>query len=387
MARRATFIDETWNLGKPVLMLDAGDLFGVRSRMEREQTRFLCELTREFGYDAIGLGEYDLNYGLAFLREMIQTYGLPFTSANVRGAADGKLILPEYLLVERGGVKFGICSVMDPDHSIMTMSAQEETFLIDDPATVLRDLLPRMRAAGAGTIVLLAHLGDAKSEALLKEVPGIDVCVVGHTQQPYRTERVVDQTAFLASSFEGRYVGRAECFFGATGRLEAVDVTIGDLGKEVADDPVMLERGEAVKQKLELARLAARGPYQPVQGSADEKFLTERECRKCHQAIWEQLRTTPHAAALGTLARKGQSDSPECLVCHTTGYVFIGGYDDRPPGNQLANVQCEACHGYGTEHSRDGKWGARARSSCVTCHDQQNSPNFDYETYWEKIKH
>ncbi|NTV04484.1 hypothetical protein HGA89_06210, partial [bacterium] len=141
------------------------------------------------------------------------------------------------------------------------------------------------------------------------------------------------------------------------------------------------------KQKLELARLAARGPYQPVQGSADEKFLTERECRKCHQATWELLRTTPHAAALGTLARKGQSDSPECLVCHTTGYVFIGGYDDRPPGNQLANVQCEACHGYGTEHSRDGKWAARARASCVTCHDQQNSPNFDYETYWEKIKH
>lgn len=387
MARRATFIDETWNLGQPVLMLDAGDLFGVRSRMEREQTRFLCELTREFGYDAIGLGEYDLNYGLAFLREMIQTYALPFTSANVRGTADGKLILPEYLLVERGGVKFGICSVMDPTHTILTMSAQEETFLVDDPATVLRDLLPRMRAAGAETVVLLAHLGDAKSEELLKQVAGIDVCIVGHTQQPYRTERVVDQTAFLASSFEGRYVGRAECFFEAAGRLAAVDVTIGDLGKEVADDPVMLERVEAVKQKLELARLAARGPYQPVQGTADEKFLTERECRKCHQAIWEQLRTSPHAAALGTLARKGQSDSPECLVCHTTGYVFIGGYDDRPPGNLLANVQCEACHGYGTEHSRDGKWAARARSSCVTCHDQQNSPNFDYEKYWEQIKH
>ena len=58
------------------------------------------------------------------------------------------------------------------------------------------------------------------------------------------------------------------------------------------------------------------------------------------------------------------------------------------PGREsLKNVQCEACHGYGTEHDRSGEWLAAARSSCVVCHDQANSPDFDYETYWSRIAH
>ena len=103
--------------------------------------------------------------------------------------------------------------------------------------------------------------------------------------------------------------------------------------------------------------------------------------------IWDAMRQTGHMKALGTLARKGQSESPECLVCHTTGYTWIGGYDDRPPANRLGNVQCEACHGYGTEHNRGNGWAEQARETCVTCHDAENSPDFDYATYWEKIAH
>ena len=251
VARRATILDQAWNEGKPVLMLDGGDLFGRRSRVDREQTRYLCRWTSEFGYDAIALGEFDLNYGVAFLREMVETYQLPFTNANVRDPESGELLLPEFLLIERGGITFGVVSVMDPEVPVITTSAQEESFQIDDPVEALQGALPRMREAGAQTIVLLSHMGDSGSEALLAEVPGVDIC----------------------------------------------------------------------------------------------------------------------------------------LVCHTTGYVWIGGYDDRPPANKLRNVQCEACHGYGTLHRRDGSMRQEARESCVTCHDQENSPEFDYGTYWAKIAH
>jgi len=388
VARRATILDEVWNQGNPVLMLDAGDLFGRRARIEREQTRFVCELTSEFGYDAIGLGDADLNYGSEFLREMIDTYQLPFTSANVRLPASGELILPEYLLIERGGITFGVCSVLDPELQIMTMAAKDEVFQVDDPATTLNGLIPRMREAGAQSIVLLSHLGDAGSEAILAAVQDIDICLVGHSRRPYRTERIVEQAALLCSSFEGRYVGRLSGHFEPdSGELKAFDIVVTELNDTVADDPVMLERIEAFKTHLEEFRIASRGIYQQDKGSADESFLTNRECRKCHQDIWDQLRDNTHLSALSSLARKGQGDAPECLVCHSTGYLYIGGYDDKPPANRLRGVQCEACHGYGTLHQRDGKWVQEARNSCVVCHDQENSPEFDYDTYWAKIEH
>ncbi len=388
MARRATILDEIWNTGDPVLMIDAGDLFGRRKRIEREQTRFVCELTSEFGYDAIGLGEADLNYGLDFLREMMDTYQLPFTSANVRLPETGELILPEYLLIERGGVTFGVCSVLDPASNIMSMSAKEEIYQVDDPVETLNEVLPRLRAAGAQTVIVLSHMGDAGTEALLADVDGVDICLVGHSRRPYRTERILNDAALICSSFEGRYIGRLDGQFDpASGDMKAFALEVYELNDSVADDPVMLERVEAFKVRLEEFRVAARGIYQQTQGFADESFLTDRECRKCHQDVADLLRDSAHSDAFNTLARKGQTDAPECLVCHTTGYVYIGGYDDKPPANRLRAVQCEACHGYGTLHSRDGKWKQEARNACVTCHDQENSPDFDYDTYWAKIEH
>jgi cytochrome c554/c'-like protein len=379
-------LDEIWSDGRPVLMIDAGDMFGQRTRVEREQTRFLCEVHSEFGYDAIGLGERDLNYGVEYLREMIDQYGLPFTNANVRDSS-GELVLPEYLMIERAGLKIGICSVLDPQQRIITMSAKDEEFTVADPVGALREVLPRMRKAGAQSVIVIAHVGDQKAEQLLRDVTGIDICLVGHSRRPFRSERMVDRTALISSSFEGRYLGRMDVDFDSEGSMKAFDVTILELGEEIADDSVMLDRVNKFKDHLEEFRLVARGPYQPVKGSEKESFLTERECRKCHMDAWEALRETPHQSAFTTLARKGQAQSPECLVCHTTGYLYKNGYDDRPPQNRLTNVQCEACHGYGSEHSRDGDWLAQARESCVVCHDQENSPEFDYEAYWAKIAH
>jgi hypothetical protein len=32
-------------------------------------------------------------------------------------------------------------------------------------------------------------------------------------------------------------------------------------------------------------------------------------------------------------------------------------------------------------------WAERAKDRCRDCHDRENSPKFDYDTYWAKIKH
>ena len=386
MARRATYLDELFNEGEPLLLIDAGDLMGKRTKVEREQSRFLCEVTSEFGYDAIGLGESDLNYGVDFLREMIDTYDLPYTSANVFDQA-GEPLLPRYLMIERGGVRFGIVSVLGSQYKIISMSARDDALRVDDPVTTLREVLPEMRRAGAETIVLLSHLGDTGTEAVLREVAGVDVCLVGHTHRSYSTPRVFQGSVLLAGSFEGRVVGRLDADIDDQGKVQAFQVQVTSLTTDIAEEPLLVERLQELKQRIEEVRLSVRGRFKPTLGSEKEHFVTNMECRKCHSAIYEQLRKTPHRRTMQTLAAKGQAQNPECLVCHTTGYLYKGGYDDKPPANRLGNVQCEACHGYGSRHARDGKWGAEARESCTFCHDEQNSPDFDYATYWKKIEH
>jgi 2',3'-cyclic-nucleotide 2'-phosphodiesterase (5'-nucleotidase family) len=387
LARRATFFDTVFSEGVSTLILDGGDLFGNRNRNDQHQTEFLLQCTADFGYDAIGLGEKDLNYGLDFLYKAVDEIGLPFTNANVRKLDTGELILPEYLVVEKNGIRFGIVSVLDPQQRLISMTDKDLGLEVQDPVPVLRELLPRVRKE-ADTIVLLGHLGDQTTDVVVKEVKGIDICVVGHTHRNLKTERILDDTVMLSCAFEGRYMGRADLFIEKSdGKVMAVDVNITSLDESIEDEPEMLARVNDYKDSLRAFKEAKRAAFPRIYGSEKENFLGERSCKGCHEDSWEAYATSAHRRAFNTLRNEGQNFEPECIVCHTTGYQYKNGYSDERPYSKLANVQCEACHGYGTEHARDGKWLAQAKDSCVTCHDKENSPDFDYATYWEKIKH
>ena len=368
-------------------MVDGGDLFGARNLNERHQTEFVCEMCGDMGLDAVGLGEFDLNYGLEFLREMVTKFQVPFTNANVRQISTGKLILPEFLVVERGGVKFGFISVLDPDLKIVTMTTDDGDFEILEPVAVLRELIPRLRPQ-VDTIVLLGHLGDAKTDLVVKDVQGIDICVNGHTYRNNTTERVLNDTAMLSASYEGRYLGLADLFIDQPeGKVMAVSVEVTAMDEAIEGDQEMLAKVEAYKASLQAFKEAKRAAYPRTFGSDQEDFLGDRSCKSCHEAAWTVYSQSGHLQAYTTLRTKGQNFEPECLSCHTTGYQYKNGYSEDPPNNRLINVQCEACHGYGTEHARDGKWVMQARESCVICHDRKNSPDFDYASYWQKIKH
>jgi len=368
-------------------MVDGGDLMGRRNKNEQHQTEFLLRVTGDLGYDAIGLGERDLNYGLDYLYEVMEKYDLPFTNANVVQAATGDLILPEYKVIEKNGITFGVVSVMDPNQRIITMTSNDPGFEVRDPVAVLRELLPRMREE-VDTIVLAGHLGDALTDKVIKEVKGIDICVKGHTRRTEKMERILDDTAVLSAAHEGQWIGRADIFVDdSNGKLMAVDVTAVSLDEAIADDEAMKTEVDAYKASFEEFKLAKRAAFPRDMGSDKEKFLGERACRACHTEAWDSYAVSGHRGAFASIRNRGQNYEPECIVCHTTGYQYQNGYSEERPFNSLINVQCEACHGYGSEHDREGGWAAQAKDSCVKCHDAENSPNFDYATYWEKIKH
>lgn len=375
-------------------MIDAGDLFGDRNRKDQEQTEFLAAMTARLGYDAIGLGERDLNYGFEFLERMITEHRLPFTSANVRNAATGELILPEYIIVERGGLRVGIFSVMGTTHRIVSMSARDIEYQVDDPAETMRALVPRLREQ-CDTVVLLSHIGERPTEVLLQEIDGVDIALLGHTLRSLTREHFVRQTLVLASVHEGRTLGHARVSIGSrSGQVQSVQVEVISLDDTIPDDSVMRNALQGFEEKIEQARQAQRAAFPRNLGSVDEQFLGDNNCRACHTEIHAQWRQTGHANAFTSLRARSMQNEPECLSCHTTGYRHHGGYDEMDRNN-LVNVQCESCHGYGTAHARDGSMLELARESCTQCHDNTLRPchdeskheEFDYARFWQRIAH
>ena len=139
------------------------------------------------------------------------------------------------------------------------------------------------------------------------------------------------------------------------------------------------------------------------------------QCALCHKDKAQGWAATHHSSAL---ARKidgiGVSRFPEnCVSCHSTGFDSAetannGGFDDiahklewsvpetLQPGNfdsmpaelkALSNVQCEVCHGPGSEHfgQKDRISVSTSSGDCGQCHD--SAPYHTKNTEWNLSKH
>jgi predicted CXXCH cytochrome family protein len=78
--------------------------------------------------------------------------------------------------------------------------------------------------------------------------------------------------------------------------------------------------------------------------------------------------------------------SEDCFGCHTVGRGKPSGFVSRSARPDLAGVQCESCHGFGSGH-HTGLTTENAEALCRTCHDATNSPGFEYTSYLAKIRH
>ncbi len=136
-----------------------------------------------------------------------------------------------------------------------------------------------------------------------------------------------------------------------------------------------------------------RAPFNPAPDVASgllgyytvsSKQTTCGNCHSGHQADWSK---THHAKAYATLVGNAGA-SKTCYACHTVsangnGLTAPAGWDMTPdPGYQ--DVQCESCHGPGTEHVKlpdnKAKWPlarltlTKASASCAACHTGKHTP-------------
>ena len=92
---------------------------------------------------------------------------------------------------------------------------------------------------------------------------------------------------------------------------------------------------------------------------------------------------------MATLEKKNEQFDTECVGCHVVGFQK-GGFQSLVLTPQYANVQCESCHGPGRQHSEKPAKGYGLMPTpvgCLQCHTTMNSPDFNFEIYWPKVKH
>lgn len=97
----------------------------------------------------------------------------------------------------------------------------------------------------------------------------------------------------------------------------------------------------------------------PTSGSS---YIGAKACRKCHMKQHRSWKKMKHKAAWDALPEKYRDpaqkddDGNSCISCHVTGWGAAdrGGFVDAEKSAHLLGVQCEACHGAGSQHKVAG---------------------------------
>lgn len=212
VARRATLFQRIKAKHPNVLVVDAGDVFQGTPLF----TFFAGEpdyLTMaQAGYDAIAVGNHDLDNGLANLQKQAKHLNSPPLAATLVDPA-GKTIFPAWELFERGGVKIAVIGIMGKNAYQAIADKSRKGISILDPAATLKVMIPQVRKH-ADVVIVLSHTGHEEEVALAREVPGIDLIVGGHSHtkvdRPVRVKSP-DRETLVTQAFQwGEYVGRVD---------------------------------------------------------------------------------------------------------------------------------------------------------------------------------
>jgi hypothetical protein len=158
------------------------------------------------GYDAVGVGDDDLLYGGQWLVDAAKRAGVPLVSANLL-RADGKYLAAPYIVVEKGGYSFAVTSVSTAERLFPVDSA----VIVKDPATSLEKIRKEMKSRSKnGHLVLISHLGEEETGALLKKTDRYFLVVNAHRKisvQPVVT--MANNTPVLNFGFQGKQLSYA----------------------------------------------------------------------------------------------------------------------------------------------------------------------------------
>lgn len=378
--RRMGYMEAVRARTKNTLIVDTGDNFKEPTRQGKIKAKYLMQAMSEMKYDAVTFGDHDFVYGNSFISEQ---EGIPWVLSNMKSS------LPiSKARVKRFGknLSAAVIAVADPDllygthHSAMQVTAPQEA--------VESQIRTLAKIKAPDVIVLLTHMERDKALRYLG-IEGVDVVINGHIEKDTdvidMNPVLKDGKIFVQPGPRGQKMGELLITVDSQGQKSFVQKMV-PLGSKVPMSAKMTALHDVYNQEVEelfFASLSQR------KNNKKKVFATESVCKTCHPKTHKTWQHSRHGTAYNTLRKVNKAFDPECLACHVTGWNRPGGFISEIDTPKLKNVQCEVCHGPALNHTQAPAAGFSqdARQACKNCHVKNHSPRFNFDIYWEKIKH
>ena len=438
--RRQNYLDQLRGNGTPLFHLDAGEALvkGLATRSRDgvvDRADLILELMANVGVDAFAPGPSDLMALGDGWQDKLTAAGFTSVSATWLDPASGQPFLPAAAVVEKAGLKLGVIGLSakptDPE-------ARDKIVMVD-PVEAARAAVASL-PEGLDLVVALSNLQPAETLQVAESVEGLSA-VLSTRAGRYDPPEATAGAPIIETPDRGRYITVLDLQLGAApgyplsleersstmlrererirlqlrvmaedsparsgtaARFTELQAEIAELAKgrnllSILDSPLGREFDDEAQVtaalnayrgvQLDRAKSVVEGAGATPTGP---RYVTAASCTGCHAAQVAYWTFTDHVNALDVLIERDSHKNPECVGCHTTGFAEPGGFADVENPTKLARfkgVQCESCHGPLSEHPGSGA-GPRpiTEATCLACHDEANSPGFDYETYLPRAR-
>ena len=379
LQRHASVIDRLRQERPDLVLISSGGLLAAEHGRNGIRNRFVLTGTAALGYDAIGLQWNDLAHGETFLEQA----PLPWVASNWRGGD-----FAGSLSVRRDGLVLRYFQWLDPDGSPYRdlPPAQRRT------GAGIEGLQAEMAAAAeAGELVLLGSTLSLEEARARLPLALADVYLQEAGYEQYGEPRMDGGTLVLQPGSRGQRLGRVDLVV-EDGRITDWRHEVIPMPAEVGDAPRMAGWYRDYNDAQEAdyhAQVAARQDREQSAGP----YIGAAACAGCHGAAHEAWQASAHSSALERLVDRGKAHDPECVGCHSVGFLEPGGFLDRYLTPGLAGVQCESCHGGARAHVETAGQASPQGSDrdsgrmCARCHVPGHSPAFELDGYLRRLAH
>lgn len=414
LIRRFEFVERIQARDIPLALVDLGSLMkdpsGSRGGPEQALIKFDVALKalNTFHYNAIALSADDLKVGVGeafaqFLNNL--TEPTTIVAANVEPGAGFETIIRPWTIAEAGPLKFGVTAVVSPERIEALQDPDKDILLpaVRPPDEVLGSVLADLEKQ-TDYQILMVQSEPEEAERLAAAFPGFDI-VVGSSSlvDPEQDPKMLNdgKTMLVNVGRRGKYVGAVGLFegddamkFARISLNERFDAPSNEVKKIIEDE---------YRGMLKAMGTVANFPrHDYVNGAPGAKFVGAESCRDCHPNTYLKWESTKHATAFASLENDPKPNTiydAECISCHTTGFGYTSGYRSVAETPGLRGNQCENCHGPASRHIEEpdnlafrqalalSAERADRNRLCIRCHDEDNSPTFDFDTYMTMIYH
>ncbi|MFZ2340254.1 MAG: bifunctional UDP-sugar hydrolase/5'-nucleotidase [Bacteroidales bacterium] len=201
LASIASYVKKVRSGPAPVILLDNGD--NLQGQPSVYYYNFIDTVSphinavafNSLGYDAITVGNHDIEAGHAVYDRLVREYNFPLLAANAVNLSTGKPYFKPFTIIEKKGIRVAVFGMVTPSIPQWLPPELYSGMEFSDMLETAKKYMPQIKKEKPDLIVGLFHSGWDESDeegsggshydkngvaAIAHNVPGFDVILCGH---------------------------------------------------------------------------------------------------------------------------------------------------------------------------------------------------------------